>query len=209
MARKKTTARKPAKKAATRKQTKASKKSTAKTTAAKKAATKSKSADAKVQASKDQGPGAAVESRLLTPLAELEMLLERLRKSQWPNPLNWDWPSPPDFGALFEGRLPAIDIVDGDTHIIARAELPGVDKDDLEIQLGDRMLTIKGKTRQEKKKTEGDIHRQEIRAGAFARTLTLPEKVDAKRARATYKDGVLQLKMPKLEKSKKHSVKVR
>ena len=113
-----------------------------------------------------------------------------------------------DFKSFFEGRPPSVDVIDGDTQIVARAEVPGVDKEDLEVSVSDRSLTIKGQTRFEEEKTEGDIHRREIRTGAFTRTVTLPDAVDGRKTKATYKDGVLELKMPKLKPSRKHDIKI-
>jgi HSP20 family protein len=200
--------------AATRKKTtrkKASKKTvrkTAKKSARKPDATKKTAAEAKVPVKSAGAPEVSLESRMLAPVAELESLLERFRKSRFPNPLNWDWPPTMDFSSFFQGRPASVDIIDRDTHIIARAEIPGVDKDDLDINVSDRSLTIKGKTRHEEEKTEGDIHRREISAGSFLRTVTLPDAVDGRKTTAIYKDGLLELKMPKLKRSKKHSVKV-
>lgn len=192
-------------KTTTRKKTK---KKVTKASSGKKAAAAKISRSAEVPVKSAAAPEVSLESRLLAPLAELESLLERFRKSQWPNPFTWDWPPTPDFKSFFEGRPPSIDVIDGDSCIIARAEVPGVDKDDLEVNVSDRSLTIKGKTRLEDKKTEGDIHRQEIRTGSFTRTVTLPDAVDGRKAKASYKDGVLEMKMPKLKPTKKHNVKI-
>ncbi|UCG73305.1 MAG: Hsp20/alpha crystallin family protein [Chromatiales bacterium] len=197
--RKKKTTRKKTSKTATRK-------TAAKKPAKKAAAAKKPAAKAKAPVKSAAAPEVSLESRLLAPIAELESLLERFRKSRFPNPLNWEWPPTMDFTGFFEGRPPSVDIIDRDTAIIARAEIPGVDKENLEINVGDRSLTIKGKTRHEEEKTEGDIHRREISAGAFVRTVTLPDAVDGRRTKATYKDGLLELKMPKLKRSKKHSI---
>jgi HSP20 family protein len=195
--------------ATTRKKSTTRKKTASRKTAAKKtAAPQAKARGAKSAVKIERAPEVSLESRLLAPLAELESLLERFRKSQWPNPFAWDWPPAPDFKGFFEGRPPSVDIIDSDTHIIARAEVPGVDKDDLEVNVSDRLLTIRGKTRHEERKTEGDIQRREIRAGAFSRTMTLPDAVDGRRAKATYRDGVLELKLPKLKRSKRHDVRI-
>lgn len=203
--RKKASKKTASKKTASKK--KAAKKAVRKT-ARKPAAKKPTPAKSKVAVESKPDPEVSLESRLLAPVAELESLLERFRKSRFPNPLNWEWPPSVDFSGFFAGRPPSVDIIDRDTHILARAEIPGVDKDDLEINVSDRSLTIKGKTRHEEEKTEGDIHRREISAGAFLRTVTLPDAVDGRKTKALYKDGLLELKMPKIKPSKKHSVQI-
>ena len=88
------------------------------------------------------------------------------------------------------------------------AEIPGIEKDDLSVTVTDRTLTIKGENRQEEESEEGELHRREIRTGSFSRTLTLPEDVDGSKAKASYKDGMLELRLPKLRRAKKHDVKV-
>ena len=175
---------------------------------AKKASATKPSGAAKVAVKATAAPEVSLESRLLAPLAELESLRERFRKSQFPSFRGWEWPPSMDFSSFLEGRPPSLDIVDRENDIIARAELPGVDKDDLEINISDRSLTIKGETKHKEDKVEGDIHRREIRRGSFMRTVTLPDAVDGRKTKASYKDGVLELKMPKLKRSKKHSVKI-
>ena len=70
------------------------------------------------------------------------------------------------------------------------------------------MVTLKGRTRHEEKEEKGDYYRSEITTGSFARTLTLPGNVDSARAKASFKDGILVLTVPKVEPSKRHSVPV-
>ena len=110
--------------------------------------------------------------------------------------------------ALEDGRTPSIDVVDRDKEVVVKAEVPGIDKDDLEVSLSDRSLTIKGESRHEEETEEGDMHRREIRSGSFSRMVRLPADVDGRKATATYKDGVVELHLPKLKKARKHSIKV-
>lgn len=117
----------------------------------------------------------------------------------------------PSFGSLstsLETRLPNIDIVDRDDEVMVRAEIPGIDKNDLDVSVSDNMVTIKGQSKQEKKEEKGDYYRCEISRGAFSRVVSLPHFVDGKGAKAKFKDGVLELTLPKTEKTKRHSVKV-
>jgi HSP20 family protein len=135
----------------------------------------------------------------------MERMLDAFRRRDWLRPMTLDWPKWPE---LPEGRFPSIDVVNRDKEIEIKAEVPGIEKDDLSVTVTDRTLTIKGESRHEKESEEGETHRREIRTGSFARTLTLPEDVDGTKAQASYKDGLLELRLPKLRRSKKHSLKV-
>jgi len=108
----------------------------------------------------------------------------------------------------FENRLPRVDVIDRDAEILVRAEIPGVSKDDLEVSMNHGTVTIKGSVKRESKKEEGDYYRCEISHGSFSRTVALPAEVEGDRAKATFKDGVLELLLPKRETSKRHSIKV-
>jgi HSP20 family protein len=147
--------------------------------------------------------------RAMTPFEEMEQYFERLFPGRWFSPLHWERPHWPDVGAAFEGRIPRVDIIDRDDEIIVHAEIPGVDKDDLDISLTDNTLTIRGSTKREEKEEKGDYHRSEITRGAFTRTISLPGDVDPDKAEAGFKDGMLELKLPKVARSKRRSVKIR
>jgi len=110
----------------------------------------------------------------------------------------------------FKGqRLPNVDVVDRDNEILVRAEVPGVDKKDLTISLTDNLLTIKGESKTEKKEEKGDYHRREISSSAFARSFTLPGSVDYTKSEASLKDGVLEVRLPKSESSRKRNIEVK
>ncbi len=190
----------------------AKKKTTQKKAAAKKKAAPKKKAAAKA-AAKSEVPVKAepaeqsLEARLLAPLAEMERMMDRLRRG-FLFPTAWEWPKWPEVPSMFEARFPSIDVVDRDKEIVVKAEVPGIDKEDLEVSVTERTLVIKGETRHEEEKEEGDLHRHEIRSGSFSRTVTLPADVDGRKAKASYKDGVIELHLPKLRSAKKHSVTV-
>lgn len=93
---------------------------------------------------------------------------------------------------------PAIDVHENDTAIVLTAELPGLEEDDVEIELRDRRLTLRG----QKKITHedsGDLHVSERSYGSFARTMTLPETVDIEKITAEFDRGILHVTMPKAE----------
>ena len=191
--------------ATTPKKTGAKKKTKKRTPKPRKAAAKQKAAKDKSQVKvKTREPEATLESR---PLVEMERLMSEFRRD-WMKPSHWDWSHLPDVPAVFEGRFPNMDVVDRDKEIIVKAEVPGIDKEDLEVSISDRNLTIKGKSRKEEKTEEGEVHRREIRSRSFSRMIALPADVDSKKAKASYKDGVVELTLPKVHKSTTHRVPV-
>jgi HSP20 family protein len=142
------------------------------------------------------------------PLVEAERLLDRLMGRGWLSPFAWSSPLLADLFEPLETRLPSLDVIDRDEEIVVRAEVPGVDKKDLDVSLSDNMLTIKGQSSREEKEEKGDYHRREISRSAFARTVTLPGAVDASKATASMKDGILEIILPKVEGSKRRSITV-
>ena len=151
-------------------------------------------------------PVRSLEARPLALLEEMERMLDAFRRRDWFRPMSFDWPRWPELP--LEGRFPSIDLINWDKEIQVKAEIPGIDKEDLSVTVTDRTLTIKGESRHEEESEEGERHRREIRTSSFSRSLTLPEDVDGSKAKANYKDGLLELRLPKLRRSKRHAVKV-
>ena len=83
-----------------------------------------------------------------------------------------------------------------------RAELPGMTQNDIELNLQDNVLTLKGEKKQEKKEEKEDYHRIERSYGSFTRSFTLPAGVKQEDVKATFKDGILEISMPKSEEAK-------
>ena len=138
---------------------------------------------------------------------EMDRFFEGVTPRSWLHPFRFEWPALGELPHLGV-KLPRVDIIDRDAEVVVRAELPGVDKKGLDVSLSDNMVTLKGRTRHEEKEEKGDYYRSEITTGSFARTLTLPGNVDSARAKASFKDGILVLTVPKVEPSKRHSVPV-
>ena len=109
------------------------------------------------------------------------------------------WGMPPWVGELENRvmRTPSVDIIDRDTEVIVRAAVPGMNKDDLELSLTENTISLAGKISREEKEEKADYVRSEIYRGDFSRTLSLPAEVDAERAKASFKDGVLEVVVPK------------
>ncbi len=97
---------------------------------------------------------------------------------------------------------PPLDIEENDESIVVRVELPGMSRDDIKISLSGDTLTIAGERKQESEKKGRTYYRVERAYGKFQRTVTLPAEVEGDKAKASYKAGVLELVLPKSEKSK-------
>jgi HSP20 family protein len=136
---------------------------------------------------------------------EMERMFDDFFGRGWLRPFG-AWGRP--LAAEFPLTLPKVDVVDRDDEVVVRAEVPGMEKDELEVSVAGNMLTLKGETRREEKEEKGEYYRCEMSHGAFSRTLALPAEVDDSRVKATLKDGVLELKLPKVEKSKRRAIKI-
>lgn len=148
----------------------------------------------------------AAPSRWMSPIEEMERLMDEYFPRGWLR--RWEWPAFPEFARRMELRLPKVDVIDRDAEVVVKAEVPGVDKKDLDVSVTGDTVTIKGQTRHEEKEEKGDYYRSEISRGSFARTISLPAAVDATQAKATFKDGVLELVLPKKAEARRQSVKI-
>jgi HSP20 family protein len=106
---------------------------------------------------------------------------------------------------------PAVDIYETPDTVEMKAELPGLSRDDIEIQIRDNTLTLRGERRFAKEAQEENYLRIERAYGAFQRSFTLPATVQQEKIRAVFRDGVLELTLPKAEeaKPKKIAIEVR
>ncbi len=106
-------------------------------------------------------------------------------------------------------RAPAVDVFEEKDDIVVKAEIPGMDKDNIEVKLTDHTLTIKGEKKKAEETKEENYYRSERSYGSFFRTLELPKDVHADKVKATFKNGVLEVRMPKTEEAKAKEVKVK
>ena len=97
---------------------------------------------------------------------------------------------------------PAVDMHESDEAFTLTAELPGFSKDDVQVEIKDNRLTLKGERKRETDVQETQYYRVERGYGAFERSIRLPAVVDADKAKAIFKDGVLKLMLPKAEEAK-------
>jgi len=105
--------------------------------------------------------------------------------------------------------VPTVDISETDGEYLIKAELPEVSKEDVNVTVEDGVLTLQGERRQEKEEKGKRYHRVERSYGSFVRSFTLPESVDEGAVKAEYKDGVLNLHLPKTEKVKPKAIDVK
>ena len=98
--------------------------------------------------------------------------------------------------------LPAIDIKENEKNLILNIEVPGVKKDDLKITLQDNILTIKGEKKKEKEEKDENVYRTERVFGSFERSFTLPVEVNSDNVDAKVIDGVLEIKLEKVQPKK-------
>lgn len=104
-------------------------------------------------------------------------------------------PSAGDYGS--RRWIPAMDLVETEDHLVLRADLPGVDRDDISIEAKDGVLTVAGERKaQHEEKREG-FHRVERSFGRFSRSLELPKGIEAENIEASFERGVLEVRMPK------------
>ncbi len=147
-------------------------------------------------------------SHLLSPFEEMERWAENFFPHSWLRPQFGQWPSSTLRSTAFEGRTPKVDVIDREDEVFIKAELPGVDKKDIEVSMTDNTITIKASSSKEEKEEKGDYYRSEISRGAFSRSMSLPAEVNIDKSQATFKDGVLELKLPKMESAKRRNIKV-
>lgn len=114
-------------------------------------------------------------------------------------------------GRLMSGKelfAPDIDVKDEKDRVIVKADIPGIKKEDLSISVKEDVLTLKGERKETQEKKEKDYYYSERFEGSFVRTIQLPSAVKASDVRATYKDGVLEIALPKDESARSKEVKV-
>ena len=149
------------------------------------------------------------------------MSLVRWRPTSSFLPRNWDIQN--DVSRIFDHLLdrpffdgdelrgiwsPSVDIAETENELIVTADLPGVNKDDIKVNVGDNVLTFSGERKREEKSGKGNLHRLERTYGSFSRSFSLSAAVVADEIKATYKDGVLRLTLPKVEEAKPRQIAV-
>jgi HSP20 family protein len=117
-------------------------------------------------------------------------------------------PSREDEMSLLDWR-PTVDTYEEGDNIVIKAELPGVKKRDVSIDVKDNVLTLKGERKHDENIREENYYRRECAYGKFQRAFTLPDAVDPNKIEASYKDGVLKVTVPKTEESKAKKIEIK
>ncbi len=117
----------------------------------------------------------------------------------------------PQRGDLWEEAewLPAVDVAETKNEVVVNVEIPGMDLKEFDLSLRERTLTIKGEKKKEKVEEEENYHLVERRYGTFARSVLLPHEVHSDKIRASYKDGILRVTLPKSREAKKKEIKIK
>ena len=113
------------------------------------------------------------------------------------------------WGGRQESWLPAVDVFDNKDAVVVKAELAGMDPDDIQIEVEDNVLTVKGERRFEETVDEERYYRVERRYGSFQRSLALPQGVRPDDISASYEDGILIVTVPKVEEEKPKRIEVK
>jgi len=134
----------------------------------------------------------------LTPLRkEIDRFFERFVEPRWE-----------EFPAL-TGWAPALDVAETKEAVVVKAEIPGLDPKEIEVTLQGDLLTIKGEKKEEKEEKDEHYYRSERSYGAFVRTVRLPVPVDGSKVTATFKNGLLLIKLPKTPAAKGTTIPVK
>jgi HSP20 family protein len=107
-------------------------------------------------------------------------------------PRRW-WPEAAEYDLT-----PAVDVYETDDEVVVKAELPGAKKEDIEVTATEDQVVICGESKSEEEVKEEGYHRRELRCGSFRRTVGLPSAVDQEKVQATFQDGVLEVRAPKV-----------
>ena len=99
-------------------------------------------------------------------------------------------------------RIPSIDLVETEQEVVLKAEMPGIDKDKIEVEVMPEYLTLSAEMREEKEEKDATHHRRERVWGRFERSIPLPVEVVTDQAKATYREGLLEIHLPKTERAK-------
>ncbi|MBT8083202.1 MAG: Hsp20/alpha crystallin family protein [Gammaproteobacteria bacterium] len=148
-----------------------------------------------------------IDVRRTTPLTHsMEEFFEDFPPRRWMEtfePLGWKRPIDIDYERAFR-----LDVIDRDKELIVRAELPGVEKEDVTVEIaGDRLL-IEAERKFEEEEEKETFYRHEVGYGKLVRTVALPDEVDADKVQAELKEGILSIHLPKIRVAEKHTVKV-
>ncbi len=141
---------------------------------------------------------ARVEPRILSPFEEIEKVFDEV----WKRPFSLFGSLMPRLKSEADVVAPAVDIYEEGDDLVLKAELPGLNKEDIEVKVTDDLITISGEKKKEEKVEEKNYYRYERSYGSFSRTFRLPIDVQTDKAKAKFENGVLEVRIPKTEEAK-------
>ena len=148
-----------------------------------------------------------VDVKRIAPLTHsMEEFFEDFPPRRWMKtfePFGFKWPMDVDFDRSFR-----VDILDREKELLVRAELSGVEKDDVEVTISGNRLMIEAEREFEEEEKKGAYYRHELGYGELMRTIVLPVEVDVEHIEAELKDGILMITLPKIQAAERHTVKV-
>src|SRR3954453_5975746 len=120
----------------------------------------------------------------------------------------FDSPTPAGNGGGLRRWVPAMDLVETEEHFVLKADLPGLDANDVNIEVEDSVLTVSGERKIEHETKKEGFYRVERASGQFRRSLTLPDGVDPEQIATAFEKGVLEIRIPKPEQRKPRKVQI-
>jgi HSP20 family protein len=151
-----------------------------------------------------QAKEAAMKMMRWDPFRELEDMSTRLNRFFGQMPARTE-----EEGRFFADWAPAVDVEETDKEYLIKADLPAVQKDDVKVGIEDGVLTVQGERKQEKEEKGKRFHRVERNYGKFVRRMSVPLDVDQQKVAADFKDGVLNVHLPKSNGAKARSIDVK
>lgn len=139
---------------------------------------------------------------------QVDRMFDDFRRGTWPTPFDRTafepfWRAGGELAAT-----PAVDLAEKDDSYEVTAELPGMEEKDIDVQVAEGMLTIKGEKKEEKEEKKKDYFLSERRFGSFQRSFRVPDSVDADKIEAHFKNGVLTVSLPKLPETTRKERKI-
>ena len=156
----------------------------------------------------------STELREVTPRREIDVFdnMDRVFDTLyrgWMRPFRELLPEWAPLTGRMEFAMPHLDLIERDKEILVRVEIPGVDKKDLKLDLTGDLLTIAGERQFEEETEEGEVHRAEIARGAFTRGIRLLVPVDPEKVEAEFKEGLLEIHLPKAHEIERRRIEIK
>jgi HSP20 family protein len=155
-------------------------------------------------------PESAVLPTTFETMSRLEQDMDRMFHEFWRRPFLSLWDHEHSWlGRMLSLQLPAMDVYEEKDQVVVKAELPGLSKEDLDVTLTESTLTLKGEKKKEEEVKEKNFYRSERFSGSFVRTIELPSEVKTDQTKASFKNGVLEIRLAKTEDAKRKVTKVK